>query len=769
MKILLFIFCFISVSLVSQTQLPATDKIDVTTLNKHLLNEINKIRRAAKVSELVSEPLLAKAANDHVNYMFKNSQLTHFQNEKSKKTAKNRVDFYGEQFGWVDENILKISLSASKRKPVRTYEALAKEIISSIVKHPDRTYHENLIRAGHQTTYTGIAANENGVIYLCQLLGPRAYIKNTNVESLIFTYKPIGFMTCFWCNRRSPQGYIYLTEDNSIMYSAKNKRLAKKGLGINGTGDGLAADILLKSQYSCDSGAAFNGKTNIKGIPLEPVLRKDFNRNGNSFSGKVVNINLGQVPDWIDEEFEVNLTVINKKRPCSNIMFKNLDRFFNLNLNVGLYIDSLSDFYQILEYDTSTYKISYEKSEYKIDEILLDPVKTILSDNRATISRIELTGFSSIEGSTETNQTLYRRRANIILKKLSGLGVDPGIIEIFTEENFREFRRDIMGTEFESLAILSDTELKAKVNSGDFVKKLEPYLAKHRYSEITVYTQRTKDIKYDHEKLYEQFNYYVSSNTRSECRKMQSIEYNLALKGDITVDQIKSFYIPVTKRYKNLLHDRALMIYQLDSLNPNARKNFEIKMEELKRLDKEHTRINTSLAVLNYSTLKSYRLAKKFYKELDEMKDISPVILARMKLNLAAKLDWNTARKIPTKYAFLFYYDELAYYIKTAKLSPDETVDVARYFAYFSQYDAAYKLIRKSILKTKSRTDKIFFLKLLYFTNLNISENTRSKHLRQIHNRVGDEFCTYFNSPDLNFQIFELQKEVFRLYCKECQ
>ena len=105
----------------------------------------------------------------------------------------------------------------------------------------------------------------------------------------------ISPFSCIRCRFHVPDAEIFISEDSTIFLTAEKARHVKKALRLNPFGDGIAADIVLKEQYDCEQ-PNFNGRTGVRGIPLDPVMRKDFNDGDNVFFWRFVTIELGKVP-----------------------------------------------------------------------------------------------------------------------------------------------------------------------------------------------------------------------------------------------------------------------------------------------------------------------------------------------------------------------------------------------------------------------------------------------------------------------------------------
>jgi uncharacterized protein YkwD/outer membrane protein OmpA-like peptidoglycan-associated protein len=466
----------------SQTSLDPSS-VDADLLNTFILQEVNALRKKAKVDPLANESALSQASMDHANYMLRKDKLTHNEIKRKKHTPKNRVDFYGKLFSTVGENVLFnfLNLNAplfdKKINRLDTYEKLAETIVLQWKDSPP--HYANMMRKEFETTYTNIAIGEDGKFYACQLFGGSKYQdtykqqRDTTVQ-----FRPERPWRCFICNLRPPAGFIEVTEDSSIIYHYHpdtfwgfvvppvfNSRMRF----YNPWRDGLMADIIVKSQYTCDSSSNFNGQSNVRGIPLKPVYRKDFKGNGYYNTG----IYLGKVPSYLKEEFEVNLVVIQNKRPCNNTLYNVMPSDFNVKIPLSYGFEPSVDVMKKYSKDTVEHRMYFNKSKIvPYDSILPDIIEDIQA-NQKKIKKIEIEGYASIEGSKEGNQILYNRRANYLIQELLTLGIDSSLIHVKTSENFADFRKDIVGTNYAYLGELPDSVLKEKLQNKAFNAEME--------------------------------------------------------------------------------------------------------------------------------------------------------------------------------------------------------------------------------------------------------------------------------------------------------
>lgn len=748
---------------------------DGKLLNEYILKEVNKHRKKAKVPALKNDGLLHLAAEDHVNYMSNKDKLTHFQRNKFKKTPKNRVDFYGEQFDLVGENVQQNWLKISEKKFIKNCEELAKTLVTGWRNSPP--HYANMIYEGFTTTYTAVNINSDGKIYACQLFGSDAY-HNTYRDSLLnYTYKPTKEKRCKKCERKQLRGAVSVINDSLIVFTGQSpmfitlpfvkSKFYKRRIWLNLFRYGIAADIVLKEQYDCDTNIVFNGKTGVRGIPLEPVFQKDFKKGDNVYFWMFIYIELGVVPEWIDQDYEVNLTLINNKRTCAPVIFNSLPVGFEVDINMDLYLDSLSKYYNTTQVDTFNHKLLFGKSENTVHDSTLIPITTFVQNNYETISNIEVKGFSSIEGSTEGNISLYKTRASNITQQLIELGIDSSLIRFSSQENFKDFRKDIMGTQYSYLNAKSNLELKEEVNkmpNGE----VESILTNHRFTEVTILTKTEQQFAFTKDTVYDLLKTSIDEKNVNDCKKMQAIEYNLALENEVTISDITAITLPIEKKFANVLCDRYLMIYRLDSLNPNRTKTFKDSLVSLKKVDPKNVKVNTNIELLKYPewTPLKYKKARKHFDSLVNNKYVDKTIKARMILNFAAKSDWYHAYLYPTTNK-RFYFRHVKQFIKPAKLNIEDTFELATYYTFFNDFHFAYNLTKRKVYQSTNPDEIVFFLKLIYYLDGALPTKTVIRHFKRIALIKKEEFCTYFNSPYLNFQILD-DPEIRKIYCATC-
>ena len=69
--------------------------------------------------------------------------------------------------------------------------------------------------------------------------------------------------------------------------------------------------------------------------------------------------------------------------------------------------------------------------------------------------------------------------------------------------------------------------------------------------------------------------------------------------------------------------------------------------------------------------------------------------------------------------------------------------------------------------ETDNPSDLVFFLKLIHLTDVKLPRKKYLSYFKKIKKYSGEDFCSFFNNPALNFQIFD-DEEIKEIYCEEC-
>jgi hypothetical protein len=239
-----------------------------------------------------------------------------------------------------------------------------------------------------------------------------------------------------------------------------------------------------------------------------------------------------------------------------------------------------------------------------------------MKSDTAKIYRVDITGYASIEGTSTLNLSLFQERTKYISDYLISKGIDSTLIFKKSAENFVDFRSDIAGTKLHKWLKFSDEDLKNEVNKNGMSDSLEYLLKNHRYVLVDILTIRKSEFKLGKDTIQFLLENAILEKKNKEASKYLNAQYEFVRKHEMSLDELNATKIPKEKKFIRLLHDRAVMNYYIDSLNPKRNLILKKELDTLLELDKSNKKINTSLAILDYylfSKRSSYKAQNRFF------------------------------------------------------------------------------------------------------------------------------------------------------------
>ena len=745
--------------------------MDTDKLNEQILNEVNYLRKKARKDSIQNNRALSKAANDHVNYMVEIDKLTHIQRRNQyKKYPKNRTDFYKSGFSSVGENVQQTSLVSveneleGNRKVDNIYEALAKVLVENWKNSPP--HYANMISDAFLYTYTEFKVGEDGKVYACQLFGGSQYNNKYLKDQKPVNYKPFNPRKC----KRSSfsNSYIKIAKDGTILLMAEKKKETGFRFAWPWT-EGVAADIVLLSQYECDEPNRFNPRQGVKGIPLEPVYKKEF-RDIGLWTKDNVAIPLGKVPDYINEPYEINITVVSRKRTCGNTMYNQLNS--KLDIEIPLYLKTIKGSpYRIKKTDSLiTRKVYFEmgKSDAFIN---FNPDSLFPQLDTFKIDHVELIGYASIEGDFELNQALYQGRTDTIRQLLKKYEIDSSKLTIKSKENFKEFKESIHNTEFDYLEKLKSDSIKILLRKDSLRTKLEPILSKQRYVNVSYRVSHSDSVLVPRDTLIKSMIEAIDRKDFQVAEKIQKKYIGHLLKDQSIVSEELITKIPLSKQTVDLKYNFLVHNFLNGGSSISLRSRLFIEgLAKLTEMNEKNRNVNTALAyfeivnLLNDGSLGE--LSSKFNSLLE-----NKYILRDFKYRALLKLTMtHDVRVIQTDQPLPLLHPQATEFYRKAGLTIDETFSTAAFYNYVSDQATAYDIVRR-VYKETNKYENLHFLLFLtgYSPGLNINQQKQVRYFEYVARNNTNHFCRYFREGHLNFQIFDTQdfKDVYCKYCDE--
>lgn len=544
------------------------------------------------------------------------------------------------------------------------------------------------------------------------------------------------------------------------------------------SGDGIAIDIVSKSQYSCNK---TNKNSQLKGVVLKAIYAKQFLRKLKLSKENRFKTFVGNVPNNLkDDELEFNILFLSNQTLCSYNSLYNLQSYPWELLDMGAYLDSLVfkdkkitniEEQVITKYKTLKFVIPFKKnkSEYLPEDI--KPLYDSLKLTDFTIKKINIKAYSSIEGSLNKNIKLQEKRANSIIRSLQTFQKPDIEIKISSSENWVEFLKDISKTKYKGFKNFTKPEIKVKVR-GVVSENLEFILKNHRKAVIILHLEKKdKYKKMSLPTLISTFNKYVKEEKVKEASMIQNSIF-IKIKEEANPDILKELRVPKQIKFIPLLNKKSMYFYLLNL--SYAKISFD-KLKELEKLDPGNKKIKYNLVVLKFIIWKNNWESIKgeaFKKEINNLKKlgINQFLIDRMMVNfhiVKAEKDMRARNYTQKDESVEFIIDTY----ENFKLSNYDYLSLAQFLTYYSNIDDATDLLEEKVMDITVDEDLLF-----YYLNLTLTKKyyTESQDYRTIMlNAIGmnkNRFCKLFNSSLKGGVTFQLLEDTYlqSAYCENC-
>lgn len=558
--------------------------------------------------------------------------------------------------------------------------------------------------------------------------------------------------------------------------------LFKKGM------DGIAVDVITKSQFPCGGENQLANSTINMGKLLRPVYFKDFKKDILVGENGQIGVLVGQLPEkYLSQEYELNLLILKNGYMCYYQIFSDLSVARWGLLEMGLFQDSVLNVASLNEAQNTTnsnekikrlnktmkFVIPFEKGKAEYSSEDIKPLYDSLQLTDYTITKTTIKAYSSVEGSLEGNMKLQNKRAESLVNALQSF--QKGIIttEISSSENWVEFLIDVNKAGYGNVAKMTKEEIKRELNTKGLSKKLEPILKNHRKAIIVLELEKnTRYLSEDNVTIKAFYEKAIENKSMDEAIELQNEIFSRIRNNKVPKQTLKEFSIPKEVGYGTLLKNNAAFEFEQNEDDLYAALVAFKDLELLLPKDKE---IKYNICVLQ---IKSWVLGELLIDPEQLLKDIKGLTRKGINAKLVKYLLLNY-HIISSEY-MMFKQDyaakdvSLSYIYKNYKylqLSNENYLQIARYFSSYGRYDWAEKVLKPHIRKIDVDEELLF-----YYINLTIinPKNTRSSIYRTIMlnaiNLNKDRYCKLFNAfgkGGINFQLLS-DDYLKATYCENC-
>lgn len=543
--------------------------------------------------------------------------------------------------------------------------------------------------------------------------------------------------------------------------------------------DGVAVDIVTKSQFPCGKENEFANSKVYKGELLKPVYIKDVRNKILTDNQGMAGFKMGELPEkYKGTEYELNMLLIHNGYVCHYNSFFDVPLARWELLYMPLFIDSAKSVSKDGKEQTISlvkkleFVIPFEKNKYSYSEEDIRPLYDSLSLKEYRIRAITIQAYASVEGPVENNIRLQNNRAEAIAIALEKVQQLPAAKKISAEENWTEFFADIDSTAYSSLAALSRSEIKQKLSEPATSVALEPVLSKHRKAVVTLELESKSSLmSASAEMLITQFKEKINAGDTAAALAIQEAAYIRAVNGELSNALLDTVEIPENKKFITL-HNNRIAFRSSETL-PELKDRIN-EFEKLKQQFPGYHSIDYNIMVMKikaWSKGEEYDpgVLRKQIKDLSTTK-FSPPLIKRLFINYHIILSelFLSQRKYEAKnQALKFIYDNY----RSLQLADKDLLELAKYFSSYSRLDWAEKILVNRVKSIDADEDLVF-----YYLNLTIIEprNVRKSSYRAIVSNAAAKnpkrFCKMFDPygrGGINFQLLG-EEHLKKIYCEVC-
>jgi outer membrane protein OmpA-like peptidoglycan-associated protein len=579
--------------------------------------------------------------------------------------------------------------------------------------------------------------------------------------------------------------YGFYLDGRKIYFMMTDKRyfelLFKKGL------DGIAVDIITKSQFPCGAENSFPNSNISMGKLLKPIYYKDFKKNIIVGENGHVAFKVATLPEkYLTLEYELNLLVLKNNNACFYTNFFDLPQARWGLLEMGLYKDTIVHSATTNKANNNSrsetikslnkkmkFIIPFEKGKSEYSPKDIKPLYDSLRLTDYTITKTTIKAYSSVEGSLEGNIKLQNKRAESIVKALQSF--QEGIIstDISASENWVEFLMDVSAAGYSNIAKMTKEKIKTELNTKGLSKKLEPILKNHRKAIIVLELEKKTRFQSENNTVIKAFyKKAIKNKTMEEAIELQKEIFARIRNNKMPAAILKEFEIPKEVDYGTLLKNNAAFEFEQNEEDIYAAL---VAFKDLEILLPKDNHIKYNICVLQ---LKSWVYGELLIEPVQLLKDIKSLTKRGINGKLVKYLTINyhiinseymmfkqdyAAKDVSLNYIYKNY--------KYLKLSNQDYLQLARYFASYGRYDWSEKVLKPHIRKIDVDEELLF-----YYLNLTIidQKNTKNQTYRTIMlnaiNLNKKRFCSLFDpygKGGINFQLLN-DAYLKSTYCENC-
>jgi len=728
--------------------------------------------------------LLKMVADDQAKFMAKVGNEDIIREDKEKKTTADRVEAYGGS-RFAEELTSKNNIKNGKIP--FTYAKIADDIVFKWFTSPKSA---KLLET-NEFNIIGISVKLDELkrkIYTSLVLGnfktfnegPK-FISNLSVPYSEKTYGLIAEDPIYCKKILKDENLMDLqkglsVEGNAIYFETNNLRTFKKL--IDKKKDGLAVDILQKQQFSCASPNIVDHNLMNDGILTKRIFSDKLFKNNlatQNDSNIEFRTQLAMLPEGISDGYELNLVIIKNKSICKTIPQNFLiETTGTYTKKVKLLADTVTinskfQYKPIADSMQLSLRIPFENKKYTYQTQDIEPFLKLLNEPAFTIYDLQITAYSSIEGTDNENKILQQKRAESIIKALEGRQNNLMKTRIITEYNWTDFQTDIQKNQHNIMASMTLEEAQSYIRNYNLNKELEPLLASHRYAQIDM--KVTFDISGENEPPYvlKKFHNAIAAGDKIMALSIQKFILKQILNYNYKPDILNKLEIPANKEYAGMIMNKIWLQYYTKQI---SQQDFIAGINNLYQINpgNEYIAFNCLFMKITEESLTSSDEATLIQNRIDRL------------YNTPLKKETIDALNIKFQFKVINYADSVANDLKLKEVCinrmkqiidiNDETLQnslkLAELFIENNDYSFALKTLETWIFHPNVSEELLFaYVSLCSRDEMNMHTQKFNFAMNKCQELNQKRFCELLNGDYFSLRVFENQF-VKESYCKNC-
>ncbi len=224
---------------------------------------------------------------------------------------------------------------------------------------------------------------------------------------------------------------------------------------------------------------------------------------------------------------------------------------------------------------TVVFKLYYQRGETKLSPDQMIVLNDSIASLKGRLASIDVISHASVEGNYELNQELYSERAKIIIDAIEDLVGDSIEFTVSARENWRLFRKQISGTQFEFLKGIQREDVQKYVNTHLSEGAIQKMLEEQRYVEVRVVSTIYPEIDDSPENILRSYNEAIDNikgqknidvSIIKSLERMQVHLYYEFFSGNLDYEFISELSIPHQQAFAALKFNKLMLDHKTGHL-----------------------------------------------------------------------------------------------------------------------------------------------------------------------------------------------------------